>query len=207
MRVLILLDFDGTLFDIVRMKKDKSLKYRERGVDPNKYDEIYKQVKQEFGFANMEEVYRRLNQAREGWGDIVKGVDATFPYQNYLFTNALRALKILSQIGDVVIFTQGDTDGDESSDCYQACKIRSCNLGYPARIFRQKVDALPDLIQDYLNKYERFILIDDSDEVLNSAKNLGYHNIICIKIGESERYESYPNIYEAALAIRGFISS
>lgn len=67
---------------------------------------------------------------------------------------------------------------------------------------KQKVNALSHLIQDYLNKYELFILIDDSDEVLNTAKNLGYHNIICIKIGESERYESYPNIYEAALAIR-----
>jgi hypothetical protein len=201
MKILILVDFDRTLFNTERMKRDKGLKYENEGIDPRKYEEIYGQVKQEYGFVNMEEVYRRLNKIIEGWGVIAKDVDASFPYKNYLFPEATEALSMLSEIGGVVIFTEGDLDGDETSDCYQAHKIKSCGLIYPARIFRRKVNALPCLIQGY----DQVILIDDSDDVLNAAKN--YPKIRCVKIGESSMYESYPDIYQAARAIREFISS
>jgi len=201
MKRLILVDFDRTIFDTERMKRDKGLKYENDGIDPSKYEEIYGQVKQKYGFANMKEVYRRLNKIRKGWGDIVKDIDVNFPYQNYMFPNAIEALSMLSEIGDVVIFTEGDLDGDETSYCYQAHKIRLCGLIYPVRIFRRKVNALPCLIRGY----DQVILIDDSDNVLNAAKN--YPKIRCVKIGESSMYESYPDIYQAARAIREFISS
>jgi FMN phosphatase YigB (HAD superfamily) len=202
MKILILVDFDKTLFDTERMKEDKGSEYRNRGIDPNKYDEVYNQVKQECGFADMEKIYTRLNQAREGWGYNAREVDATFPYQNYLFPNVIEALQILSRVGEVIIFTQGDIDGDESSECYQARKIRSCNLGYPVRIFRQKVNALNDLIKGY----DQVILIDDSDKVLNAVREL-YPKIRCVKVGQDSTYENYTDIYEAAKAIREFISS
>ena len=108
MKRLILVDFDRTIFDTERMKRDKGLKYENDGIDPSKYEEIYGQVKQKYGFANMKEVYRRLNKIRKGWGDIVKDIDVNFPYQNYMFPNAIEALSMLSEIGGVVIFTEGD---------------------------------------------------------------------------------------------------
>ena len=46
-----------------------------KAIGQEEYEEVYFGVKQTSGFVVMEEVYRRLNQIKEGWGDLARQVD------------------------------------------------------------------------------------------------------------------------------------
>ncbi len=181
--MIILVDFDRTLYDTDRMISERDEIYRINRIDPELCRQVYDETKRDKGYFDPTCFYRRLNERQQGLGDRVEQIDKDFDYSKYLFPFALQALKILEQLGKVVIFSNGDP-------YFQRRKIESCISGLEIAVYKDKVSN----IGDFLKEDEKIVVIDDNESVLKSLPP----NIIKIRISDFSEYQHFSNILEAA---------
>jgi len=209
--MIILVDFDRTLYDTDRMIRKRNEVYSIKGIYPPLVEILYSQVKDSIGYYSPKHLYHLLNKVQNGLGDRVREIDKRFHYGKYLYPFSRESLEALKCLGYVLIFTKGDIS-------YQRRKILSCNLNTNFLIVKDKSNFIPEGLLKYLameSESKSIVVIDDQlDELRNIPDYVNLFGaqirIRKIIVGNQKDYdkirslgfEHYDNILYAAEALK-----
>ena len=166
-----LFDVDNTLLDNDRVTADlRRFLDREVGVERSRdYWEIFEDLRAELGYADYLgalQRYRRQNPY-ESHLLAVSTYLINYPFANRLFPNSLDVIEKCSQIGQVVILTDGDV-------VFQPRKIERSGLfeavGGNILIYIHKEHELEDVERRYPAK--KYVLVDDKIRILSAIKEI-----------------------------------
>lgn len=164
-----LFDVDNTLLDNDRVTKDlKRFLDKEVGAErSSSYWAIFEELRSELGYADYLGALQRYRIKHHFSANIiaVSTFMVNYPFANRLFPNSLDVLEKCSELGTVVILTDGDV-------VFQPRKIERSGLyeavGGKILIYIHKETELADIERRY--PAERYILVDDKVRILSSMK-------------------------------------
>ncbi len=170
--LVFLLDVDNTLIDNDRVKSDmQSQLLQVLGKDgSDRFWALYEEVRKELDVVDFPVTLQRF---ATDWKDKAVAEKATallnsWPYKDYLYPGTMTALEHLSELGEVAILSDGDTD-------FQPRKIASAGLteavGGPADvlIYTHKETCFEDVMQRI--PADHYVLVDDKEKILAGAKD------------------------------------
>ncbi|MFM9905749.1 MAG: HAD family hydrolase [Pyrinomonadaceae bacterium] len=166
-----LFDVDNTLLDNDRVTKDlRRFLDREVGVERSaSYWKIFERLRSELGYADYLGALQRYRIEHDYDSHIlaVSTYLINYPFANRLFPNSLDVIERCSELGTVVILTDGDV-------VFQPRKIERSGLfeavGGNILIYVHKETELADVERRYPAK--RYILVDDKIRILSAIKRV-----------------------------------
>ena len=166
-----LFDVDNTLLDNDRVTADlRRFLDKEVGVERSgNYWEIFEELRTELGYADYLGALQRYRRQHPYDSHLlaVSTYLINYPFANRLFPNSLDVLEKCSQIGQVVILTDGDV-------VFQPRKIERSGLfeavGGNILIYIHKENELADVERRY--PAERYVLVDDKIRILSAIKDI-----------------------------------
>ena len=166
-----LFDVDNTLLDNDRVTADlRRFLDREVGVERSgNYWEIFEELRDELGYADYLGALQRYRRQNPYDSHLlaVSTYLINYPFANRLFPNSLDVIEKCSQIGQVVILTDGDV-------VFQPRKIERSGLfeavGGNILIYIHKEHELEDVQRRYPAK--KYVLIDDKIRILSAIKDI-----------------------------------
>lgn len=164
-----LFDVDNTLLDNDRVTQDlRRFLDKEVGMERSAiYWEIFEQLRSELGYADYLGALQRyrLQHPYDSHLLAVSTYLINYPFANRLFPNSLDVIERCSQLGTVVILTDGDV-------VFQPRKIERSGLfeavGGNILIYIHKEHELGDVEHRY--PAERYVLVDDKLRILTAIK-------------------------------------
>ena len=169
--IVFLFDVDNTLLDNDRVTQDlKRFLDNEVGVErSSNYWEIFEAIRSELGYADYLGALQRYRIANPYDSHLlaVSTYLINYPFANRLFPNSLDVIERCSQMGQVVILTDGDV-------VFQPRKIERSGLfeavGGNILIYVHKEEELVDVERRY--PAEKYVLIDDKIRILSAIKEI-----------------------------------
>lgn len=166
-----LFDVDNTLLDNDRVTADlRRFLDREVGVERSgNYWEIFEELRTELGYADYLGALQRYRMQCPYDSHLlaVSTYLINYPFANRLFPNSLDVIEKCSQIGKVVILTDGDV-------VFQPRKIERSGLfeavGGNILIYIHKEHELEDVERRYPAK--KYVLVDDKIRILTAIKDI-----------------------------------
>lgn len=178
-RLVFLFDVDNTLLDNDRSKKDMSAALHkvlgDEGAD--RFWELYEQVRKEMDVVSYPETLKRF---ADSWEDAAVAEKAAqvineWPYGKYLYPDSLAVVRHVSEMGEVAIVSDGDTD-------YQPRKIANAGLaeavGHDVLIFTHKQESLHHVTEQLPGCH--YVMVDDKESVLADADNVLGHSVTTV---------------------------
>ena len=170
-KTVFLFDVDNTLLDNDRVTQDlRRFLDKEVGVERSaSYWEIFEQLRSELGYADYLGALQRYRLLHPYDSHLlaVSTYLVNYPFANRLFPNSLDVIERCSQLGTVVILTDGDV-------VFQPRKIERSGLfeavGGNILIYIHKEQELSDVEHRY--PAERYVLVDDKLRILTAIKNI-----------------------------------
>ncbi len=164
-----LLDVDNTLLDNDRVTADlRRFLDREVGAERSgNYWEIFEELRKELGYADYLGALQRYRMQCPYDSHLlaVSTYLINYPFANRLFPNSLDVIEKFSEIGQVVILTDGDV-------VFQPRKIERSGLfeavGGNILIYIHKEHELEDVERRYPAK--KYVLVDDKIRILSAIK-------------------------------------
>ena len=169
--IVFLFDVDNTLLDNDRVTQDlRRFLDREVGVERSShYWEIFETLRGELGYADYLGALQRYRIANPYDSHLlaVSTYLINYPFANRLFPNSLDVIERCSQIGKVVVLTDGDV-------VFQPRKIERSGLfeafGGNILIYVHKENELDDVERRY--PAEKYVLVDDKIRILSAIKDV-----------------------------------
>ena len=166
-----LFDVDNTLLDNDRVTQDlRRFLDREVGAERSgHYWQIFETLRSELGYADYLGALQRYRTANPYDSHLlaVSTYLINYPFANRLFPNSLDVIERCSQIGRVVILTDGDV-------VFQPRKIERSGLFDAVSgnilIYVHKEQELPDVERRY--PAEKYVLVDDKIRILSAIKEI-----------------------------------
>ena len=166
-----LFDVDNTLLDNDRVTQDlRRFLDREVGAERSgHYWQIFETLRSELGYADYLGALQRYRIANPYDSHLlaVSTYLINYPFANRLFPNSLDVIERCSQIGRVVILTDGDV-------VFQPRKIERSGLFDAVSgnilIYVHKEQELPDVERRY--PAEKYVLVDDKIRILSAIKEI-----------------------------------
>lgn len=166
-----LFDVDNTLLDNDRVTADlRRFLDREVGVERSgNYWEIFEELRSELGYADYLGALQRYRRQHPYDSHLlaVSTYLINYPFANRLFPNSLDVIEKCSQIGQVVILTDGDV-------VFQPRKIERSGLfeavGGNILIYIHKENELADVERRYPS--QKYVLVDDKIRILSAIKDI-----------------------------------
>lgn len=166
-----LFDVDNTLLDNDRVTADlRRFLDKEVGLERSRsYWEIFENLRTELGYADYLGALQRYRMANPYESHLltVSTYLINYPFANRLFPNSLDVIEKCSQIGQVVILTDGDV-------VFQPRKIERSGLfeavGGNILIYIHKEHELEDVERRYPAK--KYVLVDDKIRILSAIKDI-----------------------------------
>ena len=166
-----LFDVDNTLLDNDRVTKDlRRFLDKEVGEERSRsYWEIFERLRSELGYADYLGALQRyrLTHPYESHLLAVSTYLINYPFANRLFPNSLDVVEQCSEMGQVVILTDGDV-------VFQPRKIERSGLfeavGGNILIYVHKENELADVERRY--PAEKYVLVDDKIRILSAIKDV-----------------------------------
>ena len=166
-----LFDVDNTLLDNDRVTQDlRRFLDQEVGVKRSgSYWEIFEQLRSELGYADYLGALQRyrLEHPYDSHVLAVSTYLINYPFANRLFPHSLDVIKRCSQMGKVVILTDGDV-------VFQPRKIERSGLfeavGGNILIYVHKERELDDVERRY--PAQQYVLVDDKVRILSAIKEV-----------------------------------
>ena len=170
-KTVFLFDVDNTLLDNDRVTQDlRRFLDKEVGIERSaSYWKIFEQLRSELGYADYLGALQRyrLEHPYDSHLLAVSTYLVNYPFANRLFPNSLDVIERCSQLGTVVILTDGDV-------VFQPRKIERSGLfeavGGNILIYIHKEHELADVEDRY--PADRYILVDDKLRILTAIKNI-----------------------------------
>lgn len=170
-KTVFLFDVDNTLLDNDRVTADlRRFLDKEVGVERSwNYWEIFEELRAELGYADYLGALQRYRRQHPFDSHLlaVSTYLINYPFANRLFPNSLDVIEKCSQIGQVVILTDGDV-------VFQPRKIERSGLfeavGGNILIYIHKENELADVERRY--PAERYVLVDDKIRILSAIKDI-----------------------------------
>jgi FMN phosphatase YigB (HAD superfamily) len=170
-RLVFLFDVDNTLLDNDRSKNDMSAALHEILGDEGdkRFWELYEQVRKEMDVVSYPETLKRFAGSWKDAAVVEKAAQLIndWPYGDYLYPDALAVVRHVSEMGEVAIVSDGDTE-------YQPRKIANAGLaeavGHDVLIFTHKQESLHH-VTDMLPGCH-YIMVDDKESVLADAEDV-----------------------------------
>ncbi len=167
--LVFLFDVDNTLLDNDRVTKDlRRFLDKEVGAERSAtYWEIFEELRNELGYADYLGALQRYRMAHPYESHLltVSTYLINYPFANRLFPNSLDVIEKCSQMGTVVILTDGDV-------VFQPRKIERSGLFEAVNgnilIYVHKEFELHDVQRRY--PAERYVLVDDKLRILSAIK-------------------------------------
>ncbi len=170
-QTVFLFDVDNTLLDNDRVTKDLR-RFLEKSVGPelsSSYWKIFEELRAELGYADYLGALQRY-RVKHHFDDNLLAVSTylvNYPFANRLFPNSLDVIEKCSEIGKVVILTDGDV-------VFQPRKIERSGLfeavGGNVLIYIHKETELADIEQRF--PAEKYVLVDDKVRILSAVKEI-----------------------------------
>jgi len=168
-KTVFLFDVDNTLLDNDRVTADlKRFLDREVGAERSAvYWNIFEELRAELGYADYLGALQRyrLGHLHDSHLLAVSTYLINYPFANRLFPNSLDVLEKCSQLGQVVILTDGDV-------VFQPRKIERSGLfeavGGNILIYVHKEYELADVERRY--PADHYVLVDDKIRILSAIK-------------------------------------
>lgn len=166
-----LFDVDNTLLDNDRVTADlKRFMDKEVGTERSAvYWKIFEELRNELGYADYLGALQRyrLGHPYDSHLLAVSTYLINYPFANRLFPNSLDVIEKCSQLGQVVILTDGDV-------VFQPRKIERSGLfeavGGNILIYIHKEYELADVEHRY--PADRYVLVDDKIRILSAIKQI-----------------------------------
>ena len=166
-----LFDVDNTLLDNDRVTQDlRRFLDREVGVERSStYWRIFEELRSELGYADYLGALQRyrLQHPYDSHLLAVSTYLINYPFANRLFPNSLDVIERCSQMGTVVILTDGDV-------VFQPRKIERSGLFEAVSgnilIYVHKEQELADVESRY--PAEKYVLVDDKVRILSAIKEI-----------------------------------
>lgn len=166
-----LFDVDNTLLDNDRVTADlRRFLDREVGVERSgNYWEIFEELRTDLGYADYLGALQRYRMQCPYDSHLlaVSTYLINYPFANRLFPNSLDVIEKCSEIGQVVILTDGDV-------VFQPRKIERSGLfeavGGNILIYIHKEHELEDVERRYPAK--KYVLVDDKIRILSAIKDV-----------------------------------
>ncbi len=166
-----LFDVDNTLLDNDRVTKDlRGFLDKEVGAERSAtYWKIFESLRNELGYADYLGALQRYRMAHPYESHLltVSTYLVNYPFANRLFPNSLDVIEKCSQMGTVVILTDGDV-------VFQPRKIERSGLFEAVSgnilIYVHKEFELHDVERRY--PAERYVLVDDKIRILSAIKEI-----------------------------------
>ncbi len=170
-KTVFLFDVDNTLLDNDRVTLDlRRFLDREVGVERSAvYWEIFEELRRELGYADYLGALQRyrLQHPYDSHLLAVSTYLINYPFANRLFPNSLDVIELCSQLGTVVILTDGDV-------VFQPRKIERSGLFEAVSgnilIYVHKEQELADVESRY--PAEKYVLVDDKVRILSAIKEI-----------------------------------
>ena len=168
-KTVFLFDVDNTLLDNDRVTADlRRFLDKEVGIERSaSYWEIFEELRSELGYADYLGALQRYRLLHPYDSHLlaVSTYLVNYPFANRLFPNSLDVIERCSQLGAVVILTDGDV-------VFQPRKIERSGLfeavGGNILIYVHKEQELADVQHRY--PAERYVLVDDKLRILTAIK-------------------------------------
>ena len=177
-RVTILFDVDNTLIDNDRAKQDLSAQIADvLGKEGEcRFWELYEEVRRDLGLVNIPLLLARFGRELEGDAGLSDGerrrlrfaladVVMKFPYGDYLFPGAEKALRDARTFGQVALLSEGDAT-------FQPHKIWRTGLEPEVDgnvlVFDRKLEHLDELTAAF--PADHYVLVEDKPDVLAAVK-------------------------------------
>ena len=166
-----LFDVDNTLLDNDRVTADLR-RFLDKEVGTTRsgnYWEIFEELRAELGYADYLGALQRYRRQHPYDSHLlaVSTYLINYPFANRLFPNSLDVIEKCSQVGQVVILTDGDV-------VFQPRKIERSGLfeavGGNILIYIHKEHELADVERRY--PAERYVLVDDKIRILSAIKDI-----------------------------------
>lgn len=174
-----LFDVDNTLLDNDRVTQDLR-RFLDKEVGSTRsgtYWEIFEELRNELGYADYLGALQRyrLGHPYESHLLAVSTYLINYPFANRLFPNSLDVIEKCSQLGQVVILTDGDV-------VFQPRKIERSGLfeavGGNILIYVHKENELADVERRY--PAERYVLVDDKIRILSAIKQIWHDRVTTV---------------------------
>lgn len=174
-----LFDVDNTLLDNDRVTADlRRFLDKEVGVERSgNYWEIFEELRTELGYSDYLGALQRYRRQHPYDSHLlaVSTYLINYPFANRLFPNSLDVIEKCSQIGQVVILTDGDV-------VFQPRKIERSGLfeavGGNILIYIHKENELADVERRY--PAERYVLVDDKIRILSAIKGVWHDRVTTV---------------------------
>ena len=155
-KTVFLIDVDNTLIDTDKITSTWKKNFG------NEFIGVYEKVKKSSGFLDIGKLAKLLSIDKEYFYKT--------NFRKLLFPNALESLKILKKIGNVIIFSLGDST-------YQKIKIKKSGIektiGKNNIILTKNKDLeIKDLVLKLAKKYTKIVVIDDRTDILEIAESI-----------------------------------
>ena len=166
-----LFDVDNTLLDNDRVTQDlrRFLDKEVGATRSSTYWKIFEELRSELGYADYLGALQRYRLAHPYESHLltVSTYLINYPFANRLFPNSLDVIEKCSQLGTVVIMTDGDV-------VFQPRKIERSGLfevvGGNILIYVHKETELHDVERRY--PAEKYVLVDDKVRILTAIKEI-----------------------------------
>ncbi len=170
--LVFLLDVDNTLIDNDRVKTDMQSQLLQllgkEGSD--RFWALYEEVRKELDVVDFPVTLQRFATGLKDQAVAEKAAELLnrWPYKDYLYPGTMPALEHLSELGELAILSDGDTD-------FQPRKIASAGLteavGGPADvlIYTHKETCFEDVMKRVPS--DHYVLVDDKEKILAGAKD------------------------------------
>ncbi|MEO6050595.1 MAG: HAD family hydrolase [Pyrinomonadaceae bacterium] len=174
-----LFDVDNTLLDNDRVTQDlrRFLDKEVGGERSGSYWEIFEQLRSELGYADYLGALQRY-RIQHPYDSHVLAVSTyliNYPFANRLFPHSLEVIERCSQMGKVVILTDGDV-------VFQPRKIERSGLfeavGGNILIYVHKERELDDVERRY--PAQKYVLVDDKVRILSAIKDVWVERVTTI---------------------------
>ncbi len=171
LETVFLFDVDNTLLDNDRVTADLR-RFLDKEVGSKRsgtYWEIFEELRNELGYADYLGALQRyrLEHPYDSHVLAVSTYLINYPFANRLFPNSLDVIEKCSQLGTVVILTDGDV-------VFQPRKIERSGLFEAVSgnilIYVHKENELADVEGRY--PAERYVLVDDKIRILSAIKDI-----------------------------------
>ena len=171
MKTVCLFDVDNTLLDNDRVTQDlRRFLDKEVGLERSRtYWSLFEELRSELGYADYLGALQRYRREHPYESHLltVSTYLVNYPFANRLFPNSLDVIERCSQLGTVVILTDGDV-------VFQPRKIERSGLfeavGGNILIYIHKEHELADVEHRY--PAERYVLVDDKLRILTAIKDI-----------------------------------
>lgn len=167
--VVFLLDCDNTLLDNDGMKAAMDVGLVDAlGIGgAREFWQTYERVRAEFGVVDLPLTFDWFTHGKEdtALGQRVTAIIMDFPFAEYVFPGAQRALAHLHTLGTPVIVSDGDTT-------FQPRKLAESGLaravGWQAIVYVHKETQLDEIMRRWPARY--YVMVDDKPRILTATK-------------------------------------